>query len=418
MCQRFLVAIALVSTFALVSCASGDSDSAFDNITDSLNTDLVADDSDENSEGDGADTSTDDDSDSDSDTTDTSDSDSDTTDTSDSESDTSADDDSDSDSDTSADDDSDSDSDTSDSDSDTSADDTDSSDATDDSEDDSDASDSDSGSAVVEVAYSCAEMVGDNVNNGNTYTYAKLGTTHTHQSAVTVSGSSCVVSGNGVPDHDFGIANAPGSDFAENAKEYTVTTSPTQAAASTALSLRIVDGVVLNGLPIDFFPNECYEKDQGDTTSCDGSDYMYNPGTSDTAIANRLGFDNNNAHPQPDGTYHYHGDPKNYAADTLNPVAYAGDGFPIYAYYQDANGDAQRATSGYTLKSGTRTGGGGGAYDGKYMSDHEFTNVGNLDECNGSDQLTADGSYAYYFTDDFPYLPYCLKGTLDDSFNK
>ena len=57
----------------------------------------------------------------------------------------------------------------------------------------------------------------------------------------------------------------------------------------------------------------------------------------------------------------------------------------------------------------------GGTYDGTYVDDYEFTNAGDLDECNG---MTVDGQYGYYVTDTYPWVIKCHSGTLDASFNK
>ncbi|WP_299472258.1 YHYH protein [uncultured Roseibium sp.] len=73
---------------------------------------------------------------------------------------------------------------------------------------------------------------------------------------------------------------------------------------------------------------------------------------------------------------------------------------------------------GYTLKTGNRPSGDGnpgGAYNGLYRSNYEFTGAGDLDECNG---MTVNGAYAYYVTDSYPWIVACLKGTEDASFAK
>lgn len=74
--------------------------------------------------------------------------------------------------------------------------------------------------------------------------------------------------------------------------------------------------------------------------------------------------------------------------------------------------------SGYTLREGSRPegdGNPGGLYDGRYVDDWEFTNAGDLDECNG---MEVDGQYGYYVIDTFPWVLRCLSGTPDPSFAK
>lgn len=66
------------------------------------------------------------------------------------------------------------------------------------------------------------------------------------------------------------------------------------------------------------------------------------------------GTDNNNAHTQPDGTYHYHGNPMAMfitdcdASGIASPViGFAADGFPIYGSCFNDNGTVRKATSSY-----------------------------------------------------------------------
>ncbi|MEZ5219560.1 MAG: YHYH protein [Ilumatobacteraceae bacterium] len=139
----------------------------------------------------------------------------------------------------------------------------------------------------------------------------------------------------------------------------------------------------------------------------------------------KFGADAHNAHTQPDGTYHYHGNPYALFDDHPGPdgspvIGFAADGFPIYgSYFADpATGEVREAVSGYELKQGARPAGDAnppGDYSGMYYDDYEFTGAGDLDECNG---MTVDGQYGYYVTDAFPYLMFCLSGTPDPSFDK
>jgi hypothetical protein len=52
-------------------------------------------------------------------------------------------------------------------------------------------------------------------------------------------------------------------------------------------------------------------------------------------------------------------------------------------------------------------------YDGTYVADWEFTDNGDLDECNG---MEVDGQYGYYVTDAYPWVISCFKGTPHSSF--
>ena len=151
---------------------------------------------------------------------------------------------------------------------------------------------------------------------------------------------------------------------------------------------------------------------------------------------NRFGTDSHNAHTQPDGTYHYHGDPKAMYdtacvdKQTVSPVVgFAADGFPIYGPCI-ADGDTVRvATSSYQLKAGTRQTVNGyttpvqgqgniesDSYDGQFIGDWEYVeNSGDLDQCNG---MTVDGHYGYYLTNQYPWVLACFSGTPDSSFDK
>ena len=74
-----------------------------------------------------------------------------------------------------------------------------------------------------------------------------------------------------------------------------------------------------------------------------------------------------------------------------------------------------RLTSSYRLRTGKRESGPGGNFDGTYTADYEFTKgVGKLDSCNGA---TMNGEYVYVLTETFPYVPRCLNGKPDRSFD-
>ena len=75
-------------------------------------------------------------------------------------------------------------------------------------------------------------------------------------------------------------------------------------------------------------------------------------------------------------------------------------------------------TSSYQLKSGDCPGGEtapGGTYDGTFVADYEYVEgSGTLDECSGKMTVTPEfpeGTYAYFLTQDFPWIPRCYKGT-------
>lgn len=178
-------------------------------------------------------------------------------------------------------------------------------------------------------------------------------------------------------------------------------------------------GVALNGVSFDPGAGEFY---RGDRSL--GWQYEALSG----AVA--LGLDDNHAHVQPTGKYHYHGLPtglmERLSVDGdahSEQIGWAVDGFPIYARYGYANADRTRVkemTSSYRLKSGERPSGGnqpGGTYDGTFTADYDYVpGLGDLDKCNGTLTVTPDfpnGTYAYFLTTDYPVVPRCVMGTPD-----
>ena len=165
---------------------------------------------------------------------------------------------------------------------------------------------------------------------------------------------------------------------------------------------------------------------------------LFDPGTAEFFLGDRrgdwnyealsgavpLGVDENNAHVQPNGAYHYHGLPTGLLEQLgVGPkkhsplIGYAVDGFPIYALYGYENADdpksgVRKLTSSYRLKKGNRPpppNGPGGRYDGAFSRDYEYLEgSGDLDECNGRFTVTKEfpkGTYAYFLTENWPVIP-------------
>jgi hypothetical protein len=192
-------------------------------------------------------------------------------------------------------------------------------------------------------------------------------------------------------------------------------------------------GVALNGVPFDPGTAEFWNNDRRSIWN-----YEALTGAMD------LGIDQNKAHVQPGGVYHYHGipaglvdilskdanTPRGAAKRSMMLIGYAADGFPIYgpiahAKAEDENSPLRAMKSSYKLKQGERPGGDrgpGGKHDGKFTADFEYVKgAGDLDECNGRLGVTPEypeGTYYYVLTDDFPFIPRYWRGTPDDSFMK
>lgn len=251
--------------------------------------------------------------------------------------------------------------------------------------------------------------------------------------AVTIASddSGCTITTNSIPNHNFNDSSANFHDpVKENAATYHVTRTPAVATKTTALSQRVNNGVMLNGVVLDILSAGCYKPD-GRRTDADGNvqigcksndAWLLDPLSTTTSF----GADEHNAHTQPNGLYHYHGNPNAMFDDNPGPagspvVGFAADGFPIYgSYFLDPiSGSVRKAVSGYALKPGTRGSKSdtnpGGSYDGTYVDDWQFTDAGDLDECNG---MRVDGQYGYYVTDTYPWVMKCFSGTPDASFGK
>ncbi len=169
---------------------------------------------------------------------------------------------------------------------------------------------------------------------------------------------------------------------------------------------------------------------------------LFDPGTAETWNGNKrwhqealsglinLGLDRNNAHVQPNGSYHYHGLPvsliaqrRQHSQPTL--LGYAADGFPIYDQW--GFGAAKRRggalQSSYRLRRGYRPAGRngpGGRYSGLYTADYEYIEgLGDLDQCNARMGITPEypqGTYYYVLTNRFPHVPRCFHARPDPSF--
>lgn len=226
----------------------------------------------------------------------------------------------------------------------------------------------------------------------------------------------CTITSNAIPNHDF---NDNSARFAHAVSEigttWEIPRNPTAAASPTQIELSSYDGIMLNGVVIDLLAAGCFGVGDGRIGCNDlSAPYRYDPMS---PLAN-FGTDQHNAHTQPDGRYHYHGDPLALYGDgtaVSGVVGFAADGFPIYGPYFSDGGTIREAVSGYVLRTGERSGGPGGTFDGTFVDDYVFTDSGDLDACNG---MEIDGQYGYYVTRTYPWVLACLKGSADPSFQK
>jgi hypothetical protein len=287
---------------------------------------------------------------------------------------------------------------------------------------------------------SCIQYVGEYFSNA---TDIKRGQAFSGSVVISDDGQSCTFRSNEIPNHDFNDESAAfATDVSEQNGNYTVTAAPEFAANVTELDLGTTNVVFLNGVTVDLLAAACYDvgnEPLGQERIGCGQDQIDNPWRYDPMSSlNRFGTDQHNAHSQPDGTYHYHGDPlAMYDQDCLvnnqaSPVVgFAADGFPVFGpcFSDPDSGVVRKAQSSYQLKEGARqavagyttpqTGNGvvdSNNYDGQFRGDYQYqADSGDLDECNG---MTIDGQYGYYLTDTYPWVLGCFKGTTDASFDK
>ncbi|MBB3995503.1 hypothetical protein GGR95_003159 [Sulfitobacter undariae] len=268
---------------------------------------------------------------------------------------------------------------------------------------------------LTDRAATCADYVGKNTATG---TDVQERLRYTATIIITKNGNTCSIASNAVPNHDFNATGRFANPFSQQKQNYTISAKPRANSVPTALSLRTDNAIFLNGVKLDLMAAGCFGVRDG-RIGCGDMDtpYRYDP----MGPGGNFGTDEHNAHTQPDGTYHYHGNPlalfEQTKPQTPSPViGFAADGFPIFGSYIDDNGAIRPATTSYQLKTGTRSGGPGGRYDGTFIDDWEFVaGSGDLDQCNG---MMQNGVYGYVVTATYPHVLGCFTGTPDASFNK
>ena len=214
----------------------------------------------------------------------------------------------------------------------------------------------------------------------------------------------CIAS-NSLPDHEVGIFPNRGNPHTmrEQNVEFCVPINPVKNRNFKFIKGTL--GIAING--IQFRPNTAgYYDPLAKSGHSRHGDKRWSLDI--FGAKNKLGLDLNNGHVGPNGLYHYHG-----IAATLTRtsgsslIGYAGDGFEIHYI-------GNKVTSGYKLKSGNRSSGPGGKYDGSYNEDYLHHPVeGLLDECNGG---TLDGEFVYFVTNTYPFVSRCLWGDISPGF--
>lgn len=239
--------------------------------------------------------------------------------------------------------------------------------------------------------------------------------------AVTVKNGVRRIVSNGIPNHVIGAfpnAGNPNRISAQN-QDYSFLTTPKQGPP--AISMGALSGIAINGVLFDPGTAEHFNNDPSSGWNLEAFNSVRS-----------LGLDQNNAHVQPTGTYHYHGSPIGLGETVARKghaplVGWGPDGFPVYLDqgYSNAKSKSSKVktlTSSYQLKTGTRPSGPMSTYNGDYTQDFEFiTGSGDLDAANGRFQVTPEfpkGTYCYIITSKFPYMARMFVGVVSDSFKR
>lgn len=254
--------------------------------------------------------------------------------------------------------------------------------------------------------------------------------TYTSTSEWACTGTTRALTANGIPDHEVGTF--PNANNPNTIVEQTVSASYTLAPAETASATELggprgVTGHILNGIKIDAGTGGTCD-DSGASCSLGGNVGRWRIEALGQTSFN-FGTDDNNAHVQPSGEYHYHGMPEGFIAkqggnsSTMTLIGWAADGFPIYARYgystaDDAGSEVITMSGSYQLVSTVSANRPSTANLplGTFQQDWEYVEgSGDLDECNGRVGVTPEfpnGIYHYYATDTYPYFQRCVKGAL------
>ncbi len=215
------------------------------------------------------------------------------------------------------------------------------------------------------------------------------------QCKIKIEGDKRIIKSNGIPDHEVGRFPNRGNPNGIQAQNYhyEVALKP-KVAREAIVMVRQPFGIALNGVLFDPGTAEFFQRDRS-------SEWNYEA----LSGAVKLGLDQNHAHVQPNGAYHYHGLPSKLfevlsgGEQGMTLVGWAADGFPIYGLYGtkdplDAGSVIVELKSSYQIKAGTRPSGSdspGGDYDGTFTIDYEYVDSsGDLDECGGRFGVTPE----------------------------
>ena len=227
---------------------------------------------------------------------------------------------------------------------------------------------------------------------------------------VKIEGENRIMKTNAMPNHPTGNFPNPGNPNTISPQNinYKIPANPKFEGEPTWAR---EPGVAFNGIKFQPETNERFVCETGEVYRIEAVQELLD-----------MGLDFNNAHVQPTGAYHYHGVPTELVkildkGKDLVQVGFAHDGFPIY---YSKSGVYKPS---YQLSKELRTGDAcsyknphqninkalqGTKADGTFVSDWDYVEgLGQLDECNG---IEINGQYAYFVTNEYPYMSRCLKG--------
>jgi hypothetical protein len=205
------------------------------------------------------------------------------------------------------------------------------------------------------------------------------------QVEVTCNGDTFTVRSNGIPNLAF--SQVTPNDLASQSYVWTIPLNPSPAAQPSDLPLLGPVAVAINGLPI-FGPNEA-QPTWGDPYLDQILDYC-------------------NGHTAQHGMYHFHARPDCLFTNLENNpgliIGYAFDGYPILAPYLCLDAGCTHLKEVQSSWQHTQ------AVAAAWEAHEYIEGSGDLDRCNG--MTLADGSYAYFATDTFPYFLGCYYGVI------
>jgi len=235
---------------------------------------------------------------------------------------------------------------------------------------------------------------------------------------ITLTDTTREIKANAIPNHKIGSFpnNGNPNQLSEQNKSYSIPLSPKISNQITHLYDRAIDhgrpgyvfGVALNGVKFEPTANEYFYGQNG-------TNYDWTIEALSKEVF--LGDDCNNAHVQPNGEYHYHGNPTGLISNLVAKkpeqsmilAGWAADGFPIYYAWghsaaNELDSPVKQLKTSYQLRSGQRPG------DGKTAPNGEYSGL------QGVTPEFPNGTYYYMLTNEFPFIGRCLVGTPSNDF--